>query len=229
VNLPASLLSIGGNPFVNCTSLTAITVNAANPSYKAGDGQLLTKDGTTLIGYPSASGALTLNGVTSIGAYAFTGCTALASVDLPAAASIGAYAFDDCTALTTVDLPAAASIGDNAFWSCIALTSVDLPAAVSIGTDAFRNTGTQSLAITLGGTPPSVGTNMFSYVNSAKNVRVKVPSDAPAWNGKTGTFIGEDAAGNWGNAFRGGGWDGIDYLGGTVNGNISLTIETYTP
>jgi hypothetical protein len=74
-----------------------------------------------------------------------------------------------------------------------------------------------------------VETGMFDFVNSAKPVRVNVPSGAPAWSGKTGTFTGENAAENWGNAFRGKGWEGTNYLGGTVNGNIGLTIETYTP
>jgi hypothetical protein len=32
---------------------------------------------------------------------------------------------------------------------------------------------------------------------------------------------------NWGNAFRGKGWNGISYLTGTVNGNISLAFTTY--
>ncbi len=46
------------------------------------------------------------SGVTSIGTYAFYGCSNVASVSLPEGiTSIGNYAFDGCTALTTLTLP----------------------------------------------------------------------------------------------------------------------------
>ena len=70
--------------------------------------------------------------------YVFYGCTALTTVDLPAATSMDSNAFYGCTALTTVNLPAATSIGDYAFNGCTALTTVDLPAATSIGDGAFN-------------------------------------------------------------------------------------------
>jgi hypothetical protein len=74
---------------------------------------------------------------TSIGNGAFNNCDALTSVSLPAATSIGGKAFQDCDALTSVSLPAATSIGDDAFGGCDRLTSISLPAATSIGDDAF--------------------------------------------------------------------------------------------
>jgi hypothetical protein len=71
---------------------------------------------------------------------------------------------------------------------------------------------------------------MFYYVTSPKTVTVKVPSGAAAWNGKTGSFTGAGTADNWGNGFRGGGWNGSNMRNGSyVNSNISLTIETYNP
>ena len=42
------------------------------------------------------------------------------------ATEVGENAFSECTALTSVDLPAAKNIGKNAFYFCDALTSVDL-------------------------------------------------------------------------------------------------------
>ena len=44
------------------------------------------------------------NLVTSIGAYAFHSCSALASVDFPVATSIGNYAFSYCSKLTALIL-----------------------------------------------------------------------------------------------------------------------------
>ena len=69
------------------------------------------------------------DGVTSIGDYAFSVCTALTSITLPdSLTSIGDYAFYQCTALTSITLPdSLTSIGDSAFYRCTALTSITLP------------------------------------------------------------------------------------------------------
>ena len=81
--------------------------------------------------------------VTSIGDYAFQGCSALTSVDLSSTSltSIGSSAFSGCEALTSVVFPASlTSIGGGAFYYCVALTSVAFPASLtSIGYDAFRD------------------------------------------------------------------------------------------
>jgi hypothetical protein len=234
VNLPASLTTIWYNPFLGCTKLTGITVDAGNPNYKHSDDNrmILNKAGTTLIAYPSADGAVTLSGITAIGNFAFYGCTALETVSLPAATTIGDRVFESCTALETVNLPNAVTIGFLAFSHCTSLTSVDLPAATSIGQNAFsRGTGTTaSLTVTLGPAIPTLGINMFEVVTGTKSVTVKVPSGADAWTGKTGSFTdAENTTGGpyWGEGFRGKGWtgDGAYVDGGTVNENISLTIE----
>ena len=65
------------------------------------------------------------DGVTSIGAFAFYGCTGLASIDFPASVtSIGERAFYG-TDLTSVEIPASVtSIGEYAFSECTNLGSV---------------------------------------------------------------------------------------------------------
>ena len=96
--------------------------------------------GTIKNDYFSNFGKLTtvdLPKVTSIGYYAFYGCTALTSVSLPVASYIGNDAFYRCSALTSIVLPNATSIGDGAFLGCSSLTSIDLPNATSIGYNAF--------------------------------------------------------------------------------------------
>ena len=80
------------------------------------------------------------DGVTSIGDYAFRGCTGLTSVVIGnSVKSIGEYAFDDCTGLTSVEIPnSVTSIGRYAFWYCSGLTSIEIPNSVtSIGSWAF--------------------------------------------------------------------------------------------
>jgi hypothetical protein len=210
ISLPGTLTFIGSNPFAGCTGLTSITVAAGSPYSHSADGRmLLSNNGKKLIGYPSASGEVTLNGVETVGISAFWGCTGLTKVNLPDATAIDGSAFAECTALTTVDLPAAASIGGQAFAFCSSLATVTLGSS----------------------TAPSLGTEMFIVIDALQTVTVMVPLDAADWNTivSGSPYTGADTANNWGNAFRGIGWDGTNYLNGTVNSNITLTIETYTP
>lgn len=80
-------------------------------------------------------------GICSIGAYAFSGCTALTSVQLPSSlTSMGRCAFDTCTALKSISIPAGVTeIPDNAFYHCYALEAVGIPATITtIGESAFQ-------------------------------------------------------------------------------------------
>ena len=79
-------------------------------------------------------------GVTSIGDYAFYGCSGLTSIELPeGVTSIGASAFFHCFRLTSIELPERiTNIGNSAFYGCSGLTSIELPEGViSIGDGAF--------------------------------------------------------------------------------------------
>lgn len=78
--------------------------------------------------------------VTSIGEFAFRGCTGLTSVRIPDSATIiGASAFSECTGMTSINIPKGiTSIGNTAFYHCIGLTSIDFPSTLtSIGIYAF--------------------------------------------------------------------------------------------
>ena len=256
VSLPAGLTSIGANPFAGCTALTDITVASGNPSYKAENGMLLSIDGATLIAYPSAAGRVTLDGITSVGDFAFDDCAGLETASFPLATTIGNVAFFGCTALETLSLPAATDIGDAAFGRCTSLTSVSLPsattigwyafsyctgletlslsAATSIGSGAFEGcTGTKALTVTLGEAAPALGPEMF-YDVGARTVTVLVPSGATGYGEVPGTYNETSApyTANWGNGFRGGGWNGsamMDSGDSNVNANISLTITELAP
>ena len=83
------------------------------------------------------------NGITSIGAYAFSGCTNLASIEIPSSVtSIGNGAFSDCSSLTDITIPSSVtSIGDHTFYGCNSLTGITIPESVtSIGASAFYDT-----------------------------------------------------------------------------------------
>jgi hypothetical protein len=160
---------------------------------------------------------------TSIGANAFAYCASLTTVSLSKAASIGDGTFFYCTSLTTLSLPEAASIGKDVFWQCGNLTTLSLPKVTSIGEGAFGYTGTTSLTITMGAVAPSVGKSLFNSVTGTKTVTVRVPSGATGY----GTAPTDTSTNNWGNAFRGKGWNGSSYESGTVNANISLNMQNY--
>jgi hypothetical protein len=55
--------------------------------------------------------------VTSIGVYAFYGCTSLITIDIPSSVtSIGDYVFAECSSLITVTYYYGVEIGSNAFY-----------------------------------------------------------------------------------------------------------------
>ncbi|MDB4391605.1 leucine-rich repeat protein, partial [Akkermansiaceae bacterium] len=68
--------------------------------------------------------------VTSIGNYAFNGCTSLTSVTIGnGVTSIGDYAFNGCTSLTSITIPdGVTSIGNGAFSNCTSLTTIEVGA-----------------------------------------------------------------------------------------------------
>ena len=73
-------------------------------------------------------------------AIAFSGCSSLTEINLPASlTSIGESAFYDCSSLTEIHLPAnLTSIGEHAFNGCSSLTGIHLPDNLtSIGESAF--------------------------------------------------------------------------------------------
>jgi hypothetical protein len=79
--------------------------------------------------------------------------------------SIGGYAFSGCTGLTSIVIPnSVTSIGGYAFYNCIKLTRVTIGnSIISIGEAAFR-TPNHSLTFTLVCytlTPPNIGANIF--------------------------------------------------------------------
>ncbi|GMO61084.1 MAG: hypothetical protein Ta2G_20880 [Termitinemataceae bacterium] len=120
VNIPASVTSIGSFAFYRCTGLTAIQADANNQAYSSRGGVLLSKTGDTLIAYPAGlKGQYAIPAsVTSIGSFAFYGCTGLTSVSIPAGVtSIGISAFGGCTGLTSIRIGANVKLSGSKYLS----------------------------------------------------------------------------------------------------------------
>ena len=163
VTIPGSVTSIGDHAFSLCEGLTSVTIPDGVTSI--GDYAFWNCSGLTSVTIPDS--------VTSIGDYAFLECSGLTSVDIPdGVTSIGDYAFSYCTGLTSVTIPdSVTSIGDYAFSWCSGLTSVDIPDGVtSIGDEAFRDCDSLK-SITFEGTvPENLGYSPFYDCDAVKNV-----------------------------------------------------------
>lgn len=81
----------------------------------------------------------TNNRVTSVGANAFQGFSALTTVSIPNATSLGGSAFNACSGLRSVHLPAVKSMGTMVFYSCTSLEAIDLPSLTTTGVQGIRN------------------------------------------------------------------------------------------
>ena len=112
--------------------------------------------------------------VTSIGNYAFSGCSSLTSCTIGSGVtSIGSDAFSNCKSLSSIEIPnSVTSIGIRTFNYCTSITSITIPDSVtSIGSSAFSNcSGLTSVSI--GNSVTSIGTSVFSGCRSVTSVTI---------------------------------------------------------
>ncbi len=125
----SGVTNIGYQAFSQCTNLMAIDVSVDNNSFLSVDGVLFDRSQTTLIQFPAGSGATSYsipNGVTSMGDYAFNGCTSLISVTIPdSVTSIGDFAFEYCTSLLNVAVgTGVTNLGTGTFFMCANLGGI---------------------------------------------------------------------------------------------------------
>ncbi len=135
ITIPDSVTSIGTKAFSGCSSLTEIKFKDM-ASYCQINGLSSVDRNKVYIGRQKLTEMTSIvipDGVTSIGSYAFEGCSSLESITIPdSVTSIGDSAFYDCSSLTSVTIPdGVTNIGGFAFDNCSSLTSITIPDSVT--------------------------------------------------------------------------------------------------
>lgn len=129
ISIPNTIIDIGGRAFSNCNNLVEIFVEDSNTKYKTENGNLYTKDMSTLVQYcigKDSSNFDIPSGVSVIGYDAFANCSYIESVTLSVGVrSIGTNAFKECSQLEQVVIPNSVKIiSPGAFQNCSNLQDI---------------------------------------------------------------------------------------------------------
>ncbi len=208
ITIPASVTAIANRAIEGCANLKVINVDGANAAYRfAGNCLIDIKKKSVVYGFANseipADGSVTAiaanaftdieltaitipQGVKTIGANAFKGCTELQSIALPdSVKSIGPNAFKYCKALKSATIPQSlTSLGTEAFAECTTLTEINFNAEgkdLSFGS-AFDNAGKDSSGVAL-----HIGANVKLIPDSLM---------MPQYNGNTPNIVSVDFAEN---------------------------------
>lgn len=155
VTIPDSITKVEDEAFLDCISLTSITIpdsvtnighdvfcNTPWLETKQNNNPLVIVNGI-LIDASTSKGIVTVpDNVTSIGEFAFSGCTSLTKIIIPnSVKSIGFAAFQDCSNLEEVTIPQSIiKIEPFTFDCCIKLKKISLPNSITdIGAFSFRS------------------------------------------------------------------------------------------
>lgn len=154
--IPSSVTSIGEYAFSDCSSLTSIVVEEGNSNYDSRDNCNAIIETASNILIAGCKKSTIPDGVTSIGNWAFSGCSGLTSITIPEkVTSIGSDAFSGCTGLKTVTLESKEVVSENRELNSPGLSSVF---------------GNQVQKYVLGDSISVIGDYAFSYCGNLKTI-----------------------------------------------------------
>ena len=174
ITIPANVETLGLRPFEGCSALETLRLNQ-----KSVTGKIIASQGAYLGAKPNTTVTTVIlgNTVETIEQAAFDSFTALESVNIPSSVtSIGAYAFYGCTSLSSaLTIPdGVTELPTEVFRNCTSLTSVTLPAQMtSIGHGCFNNCRLTAITIPEGLTeiaPYTFYYNQFESVEIPEGV-----------------------------------------------------------
>lgn len=114
--------------------------------------------------------SLNLDGVKTLGSYAFSRCRGFATANIPTSVtSMGAGVFSGCTSITKANVDCTGGLGSGAFLDCSSLSQVTIGTHVtSISGNALRHTNIKS--ITIPDNVRSIGNGAFQDCKSLSSI-----------------------------------------------------------
>ena len=187
ITIPDSVTSIGDYTFFYCYSLTSITVSDNNKYYKSIDGVLFDNNVQKIIAYPcgKSSNYYTIpDSVTSIGSFAFEGCSNLNSITIPdSITSIGNFAFYGCSGLTSITVS-----GNNKYYKSIDGVLFDKNVQKIIAYPCSKS----SNYYTIPDSVTSIGDGAFRECSSLTEIHINKPENSISgspWRAPNGESI----------------------------------------
>ena len=181
VTIPDSVISIGDYAFCGCTSLTGVIIPNG-----------ITNIGQYVFAGTSLTNVTIPNNVTNIGDWAFYQCEYLASITIGTnVTSIGNWAFCNCYSLTDVKFPdSVKNIGNTAFVECNSLTNVTIGNGVTTISDFAFQSCLSLTNVTIPSSVTNIGYQVFD--GSEKLISVTVNSNNPAYSSLAGVLFNKN-------------------------------------
>ena len=170
ISIPKSVICLNKNPFSDWKGV----LECLSPNFIYEDDVLFNKDKSKIVSFRNQKieSYIIPDSVTSIGDYAFSGCSSLSNIVIPdSVTDIGKCAFSHCSSLSNIVIPdSVTSIGNDAFLRCSSLSNIVISDSVtSIGNGAFL--GCSSLSnIVIPDSVTSIGNYAFSDCSSLSSI-----------------------------------------------------------
>ena len=170
ISIPKSVIGLNGNPFADWNG----KLQCLSPNFINEDDILFNKDKNKIISFRNQNieSYVIPSSVTSIGDWAFSGCSSLSKIVIPSSVtSIGNGAFSDCCSLSKIVIPSSVtSLGNRAFEDCSSLSNIVIPSSVtSIDYGAFSDCSSLS-KIVIPSSVTSIGEMAFMDCDSLSEI-----------------------------------------------------------
>lgn len=108
--------TIGSRAFLLCASLTSLSLDNVKEIGNSAFAMNGYDGNRPSSGKTGGLISVSMPKVTTIGGWAFSGCSQLQNISMPNVTSVGDWAFANCTKLVTVDLRSVKELGEGAFY-----------------------------------------------------------------------------------------------------------------